>query len=173
MNSSTPFSWTNKFFKKAGNVKATYLCIMRHCFTLILTLAALNVAGQNPDTIIFLEPIEIDSSNAEAEPIGGYDQLVKLLEQKIAGADTTGRKYLIGIWPVRFRVSEKGVVDSTSLINHVACGIHRVVAKELLKTRWSPATEHGKPVAYWRELHSRIRVTKKVLKKYGCRAWHG
>jgi hypothetical protein len=144
---------------------------MRQLVVIVFTLLSFSVFAQDADSVVFLDPVEVDTSNIEAEPVGGYDKLMKFLAETISEGDTVGDKFLIPLYAVRFRVNKRGHVDSAWVsIPHAACPIHYRVAKELLRTRWIPARENGKDVESWLFLDRKpIAVTRAVEKKYKCK----
>jgi hypothetical protein len=120
--------------------------------------------------VIISDTIKVDTSTTEAKPVMGYKQLLKLLEQTISAGDTIGKKSSIPLYAIRFHISKEGIVDTAYVaIPHAACSIHRMIAQELLKTKWLPAKEQGQPVPYEGNLYHRIKLTKAVQKKIKCR----
>lgn len=143
---------------------------MRYFITIVFCLVTAEVMAQVIDTVLFTQQVELDTWSREAEPVGGYKQLLLLLEQKISAGDTVGKKSSIPLYAIRFRISKTGHVDTAYVaIPHAACPIHRMIAKELLKTKWLPAKERGRPVPYEDNLPGRITLTKTVQKKLRCR----
>jgi hypothetical protein len=143
---------------------------MRYFIILAFCSTGAQAMGQDSDTVLFAEQTEIDTSTSEAEPVGGYEQLLQFLEQTISAGDTIGKKSSIPLYAIRFRVNIKGDVDTAYVsIPHAACSIHKMIAKELLKTKWLPAKVRGKPVPYEKNLYGSIQVTKTVQKKLRCR----
>lgn len=143
---------------------------MRYFITIAFYLVTAEVMAQVIDTVLFTHQVELDTSSREAEPVGGYKHLFLLLEQKISAGDTVGKKFSIPLYAIRFRISKTGDVDTAYVgIPHAACPIHRMVARELLKTKWLPAKVRGRPVPYEDNLPGRIKLTKTVQKQFRCR----
>jgi hypothetical protein len=126
--------------------------------------------GQDSHDPLFPEPTDVDTATVDAKPVGGYNQLLRFLEQTISGGDTVGKKNPIPLYAIRFRINDRGGVDTAYVsIAHAACSIHRMIAKELVRTKWLPAKDHGNPVPYEGNLYERIQVTKAVQKRLQCR----
>lgn len=130
----------------------------------------LKSTAQDLETGSFEEVESEVYSNTEAEPVGGIKQFLHFLEQKISAGDTIGKWTAIPLHAIRFHINEKGDVDTAYVsIPHLACSIHRIVAEELRKTKWVPATVRCKPVPFESNLSGKIRLTKSVQKKFRCR----
>lgn len=143
--------------------------MMRYFIILVFCCVAAEAMGQDSDIASFTERVDADTSTSEAEPVGGYNQLLQFLERNISAGDTIGKKSSIPLYAIRFRIDKKGAVDTAYVsIPHAACSVHKIIAKELLRTKWLPAKERGQPVPYESNLFGRIQVTKSVQKKLRC-----
>ncbi|MBT1705287.1 hypothetical protein [Chryseosolibacter indicus] len=147
---------------------------MRYFIILFFHLIILKTTAQDVDTVSFEDEVEPGVYfSTQAEPVGGYKQLLEFFERKISDGDTIGKKNSIPLEAIRFHVNEHGGVDTAYVsIPHFACPIHRIIAEELRKTHWVPATVRGKPAPFVSSLSGAIRLTRTVQKKYRCR-WSG
>jgi hypothetical protein len=143
---------------------------MRYVTILMFCLVAGEVMAQGNDTTLFTEQNHLDTTTTEAEPVGGYKQLLKFLGQTVSAGDTVGKKSWIPLYAIRFRINKEGGVDTAYVaIPHAACSIHRIIAKELLGTKWLPAKKRGEAVPFEDNLYGRIQVTRTVQKKLRCK----
>lgn len=110
-----------------------------------------------------------DRQTLQATPVGGYKQLLRYLQTEVSDGDTIGKKYSLQLYNVRFRVSEKGTIDSVYVgINHDACPMHNAIAEKLKNTMWMPARDKGIQVKSEQTLHGQLYFNKRVQKKYNC-----
>jgi hypothetical protein len=130
----------------------------------------LGIADSFPvlDAPVALDLLAESISGRSPRPRGGYEALRQFLEEHLmAGTDTTGKKYPLPLWNIRFRVSETGKVDTGYVFVKTWTSLHTEVIRLLKQTQWDPATDQtGKPISNEIELWVRPRVTRKVLKQH-------
>jgi hypothetical protein len=135
----------------------TYLCVL---VLGILPRPSLSQVNASKITSVY-------DSITFPEPIGGYGQLHKFLETKISEGDTLGKKHLLQLYNVRYRVNANGIIDSAYIgISHDDHPIHLEVIKHLNDTKWRPATKNGTPISFEMELVGNLYFNKNVYRKY-------
>jgi hypothetical protein len=121
-------------------------------------------AWAQDDDVVFIEPVSADTLTTDAQPVGGWDALLKKLEAKICQGDTVGKKHEIEFWPIQVSISKSGVVTEVTYINHATGPIHRLIGEELKKIMWEPAKNRGVATPSRFEIWKSIYVNKRVMK---------
>jgi hypothetical protein len=147
----------------------------RLLFLWVLILACYAPAVSQEEEVVFDDPPEepIPRDRRYAEPVGGYDSLLRFLEAKIAGVDSTGEKFRFVINHLQCFISPLGKVDSTYIINHMSSPLLREVAKYVAETKWYPAVKGGKRINDRVDLGHWLYFNKSVYRKYGYRPRRG
>jgi hypothetical protein len=83
---------------------------MRYFITIAFYFVTAEVMAQVIDTVLFTQQVGLDTSSREAEPVGGYKQLLLLLEQKISAGDTVGKKSSIPLYASGFVLVKRGML---------------------------------------------------------------
>lgn len=145
---------------------------MRYRFLIILILMTSfsRAFSQNEEeSVIFDELIVNDTLTALAEPVGGYNALMRYIETTINEGDTVHNKFSLHLYNVGFKVNRLGIVDSTYIrVNHSACPLHKKIASIIRQTAWVAAKEHGRPIDSYIQLSGTLYFSKRILKKNRC-----
>jgi hypothetical protein len=93
-----------------NEIAAIFQYLLKMRYFILLAFCLIKAEAMAQDSVLFTEEIEVDTSTTEAQPVGGYKQLLQFLAQNISAGDTIGQKTSIHSTQLGFILMKKAAL---------------------------------------------------------------